>query len=41
LLSFPRSDDEDFHKRFEEVKKSLQKGKGEYTAVFNPSEAIK
>lgn len=41
LLSFPRADDEDFHKRFEEVKKSLQRGKGEYTAVFNPTEAIK
>ena len=43
LLSFPRADDEEFHRRFEEVKKQLSKGAKnlDYGAVFNPSEAIK
>lgn len=43
LLSFPRADDEDFHKRFEETKKLLNKGgKGsDYSAVFTSGEALK
>mmetsp|Transcript_8825 Transcript_8825/g.8169 ORF Transcript_8825/g.8169 Transcript_8825/m.8169 type:complete len:356 (+) Transcript_8825:308-1375(+) len=34
LLSFPRNDDEDFMKRYEENKKLITKGKVAYTAVF-------
>ena len=41
LLSFPRSDDEDFHRRFEETKKALSKGKTDYSALFHSAEAIK
>lgn len=43
LLSFPRTDDEEFHRRFEEAKKALAKGgKGsDYSAVFTSAEAIK
>lgn len=41
LLSFPRSDDEDFHKRFDECKKALQRGKSDYAALFHSNEALK
>lgn len=43
LLSFPRADDEEFHRRFDEAKKALAKGgKGsDYSAVFTSAEAIK
>jgi hypothetical protein len=41
LLSFPRSDDEEFHRKFDEVKKQMQKGKIDYSAFFSSAEAIK
>lgn len=41
LLSFPRGDDEDFLKRFDETKKQMQRGKSDYAAVFTSGEAIK
>jgi hydrocephalus-inducing protein len=41
LLSFPRGDDEDFHKKFDEVKKILQAKKIDYSAYFTSGEAIK
>lgn len=41
LLSFPRGDDEDFHKKFDEVKKLLQAKKIDYSAYFTSGEAIK
>ena len=34
LLSFPRTDDEEFIKRYEDIKKQLLKGKISYTALF-------
>ena len=42
LLSFPRSDDEEFHHMFDEVKKVMQRGiKPDYSAVFTSAEALK
>ena len=34
LLSFPRVDDEDFQRRYEETKKQILKGKVSYSALF-------
>lgn len=41
LLSFPRNDDDDFQKRYEDTKKLLNKGKITYSAVFQSVEAMK
>jgi hydrocephalus-inducing protein len=44
LLSFPRSDDEEFHRFFDDVKKIMQRPGGvktDYSAVFTSGEAIK
>ena len=41
ILSFPRAEDEDYSKRFEEVKRIMKSGGSEYSAVFESKEAIK
>ena len=41
LLSFPRTDDDDFQKRYEDTKKLLLKGKISYSALFSSAEAVK
>jgi len=41
LLSFPRTDDEDFNKRYEETKRLLQKGKVNYQALYQSPDALK
>ncbi len=41
LLSFPRTDDDDFQRRYEETKKLITKGKVSYSALFSSSEAMK
>lgn len=41
LLSFPRNDDEDFQKRYEDTKKLILKGKIQYAALFVSAEAVK
>ena len=41
LLSFPRSDDDDFQVKYEETKKLITRGKVSYTAVFQSAEAMK
>ena len=41
LLSFPRSEDEEFVRKAEEVKKMIQSKKFEYQAYFTSGEAIK
>ena len=41
ILSFPRGEDEDFHKRYEETKKIMKSSGSEYSAVFHSAEAIK
>ena len=41
LLSFPRVDDEDFQRRYEETKKLISRGKIAYSALFNSAEAMK
>ena len=34
LLSFPRTDDDNFQKRYEDTKKLIAKGKVSYSALF-------
>ena len=41
LLTFPRIDDEDFQRRYDETKKLMLKGRISYQAIFNSSEAMK
>lgn len=41
LLSLPRSDEEEFHKRFDSTKPQLEQGKIDYTALFHGLDALK
>ncbi len=41
LLSLPRADEEDFHRRFDTIKPALEQGKVDYDALFHGIEALK